>query len=45
MSQPTKLKYRINCHHATFNPKTMKYETKQEIYNSLNEASADRCTK
>ena len=45
MSQPIKLKYRINYRHAIFNPKTMKYETKQEIYNSLDEAIANRCIK
>jgi hypothetical protein len=42
MSKAIKLKYLINYNYATFNTKTMKYETKQEIYNTLKEAKANR---
>jgi hypothetical protein len=47
MSQATKLKYIINYNHATFNPKTKKYETKQGTYDSLKEVKANqwRCEK
>ena len=45
MSQPTNLKDRITYTHARCIPKTMKYETKQEIYTSMKEASANRCIK
>lgn len=42
MRQATKLKYIVNYSHATFNSKTMKYQTNGDTYDNLKEAKANR---